>query len=98
MGLGPGVPGSIPSSGKSFVFRDTLVGFGSRRYIKKPTYGVAFFMGHAGSSKKFPNDASWENLSLGLSRPFSAPLLTMARAPAPLLTVARAPTGYLHHS
>jgi len=30
LGLEPGVPGSIPNSGKNFVFRNTLIGFGSR--------------------------------------------------------------------
>jgi len=33
-------------------------------------------MGHAGTSRKSTNDAPWEMLSLRLSRPFSAPLLT----------------------
>jgi len=45
-------------------------------------------MGHAGASRKSPNDAPWETLSLRLSRPISAPLRTPVRAPA----------GYLHHS
>jgi len=30
-GFGPGVPGSIPSSSKNFVLRNTIVGFESRR-------------------------------------------------------------------
>jgi len=37
-------------------------------------------MGHAGASRKSPNDAPWETLSLRLSRPYSAPLLTVARS------------------
>ena len=37
-------------------------------------------MGHAGASRKSPNDAPWETLSLTLSRPISAPLLTVARS------------------
>ena len=37
-------------------------------------------MGHAGASRKSPNDASWEKLSLRLGRPISAPLLTVARS------------------
>jgi len=37
-------------------------------------------MGHAGASRKSPNDAPWETLSLRLSRPISAPLLTVARS------------------
>jgi len=43
-------------------------------------------MGHAGASRKSPNDAPWETLS----RPISAPLLTLVQGtcgvPAPLLT------------
>ena len=35
-------------------------------------------MAHAGTSRKSPNDAPWETLSLTLSRPISAPLLTAA--------------------
>jgi len=31
LGFGPRVPSSIPSSYKNFAFRDTLIGFGSRR-------------------------------------------------------------------
>jgi len=31
LGFVPGVPGSISSSGKNFIFRPTLVSFGSRR-------------------------------------------------------------------
>ena len=45
-------------------------------------------MGHAGTSRKSLNGAPWEALSLRLSRPVSAPLLTPVRAPA----------GYLYHS
>jgi len=41
-----------------------------------------------GASRKSPNDAPWETLSLRLSRLISAPLRTLVRAPA----------GYLHHS
>ena len=41
---------------------------------------VTFSMGHAGASRKSPNDAPWETLSLRLSRPISAPLLTVARS------------------
>jgi len=37
-------------------------------------------MGHAGASRKSPNDAPWETLSLRLRRPISAPLLTVARS------------------
>ena len=37
-------------------------------------------MGHAGASRKSPNDVLWETLSLRLSRPISAPLLTVARS------------------
>jgi len=37
-------------------------------------------MGHAGASRKSPNDAPWKMLSLRLSRPISAPLLTVARS------------------
>ena len=33
-------------------------------------------MGHAGASRKSPNDVPWETPSLRLSRPISAPLLT----------------------
>ena len=33
-------------------------------------------MGHADASRKSPNDAPWEKLSLRLSRPISASLLT----------------------
>ena len=33
-------------------------------------------MGHAGANKKSPNDSLWETLSLRLSRPISAPILT----------------------
>jgi len=40
-GLGPGVPGSIPSSSKNFVFRYTLAGFESQR----PSHRVTFSMG-----------------------------------------------------
>ena len=47
-------------------------------------------MGHAGASRKSPNDVSWKTLSLSLNRPFSAPLLTAVQStcmvPAPLLT------------
>jgi len=35
-------------------------------------------MGHAGASRKPSNDAPWETLGLRLSRPISAPLLTVA--------------------
>ena len=41
---------------------------------------VTFSMGHASASRKSPNDAPWETLSLRLSRPISAPLLTVARS------------------
>ena len=37
-------------------------------------------MGHAGASRKSPNDAPWETLSLRLSREIPAPLLTVARS------------------
>jgi len=47
-------------------------------------------MGHAGASRKSPNDAPWETPSLKLSRPISAPLLTAVLGTygvlAPLLT------------
>jgi len=47
-------------------------------------------MGHTGACTKYPNGASWETLSLSLSRPTSAPLLTAIQGtcgvPAPLLT------------
>ena len=43
-------------------------------------------MGHADASRKSPNDAPWKTLSLRLSRPVSAPLMTLAGAPAPILT------------
>jgi len=43
-------------------------------------------MGHAGACSKSPNDAPCEMLSLRLNRPISAPLLTLAGAPAPILT------------
>jgi len=54
-------------------------------------YRVTLFsMGHAGASRKSPNDAPWEKRSLRLSRPISAPLLTAVQGtcevPAPLLT------------
>jgi len=41
---------------------------------------VTFSMGHAGASRKSPNDAPWETLSLRLSRPISTPFLTVARS------------------
>jgi len=41
---------------------------------------VTFSMGHASASRKSPNDAPWETLSLRLRRPISAPLLTVARS------------------
>ena len=41
---------------------------------------VTFSMGHAGASRKSPNDAPWETLSLRLSRPISVPFLTVARS------------------
>jgi len=44
------------------------------------SHRVTFSMGHAGASRKSPNDAPWETLSLRLSRPISAPLLTVARS------------------
>jgi len=44
------------------------------------SHRVTFSMGHAGASRKSPNDAPWEKLSLRLSRPISAPLLTVARS------------------
>jgi len=47
-------------------------------------------MRYAGASRKSPNDAPWETLSLRPSRPISAPVLTAVqgtcRVPAPLLT------------
>jgi len=39
-------------------------------------------MGHAGASRKSPNDAPWETLSQKLSRSISAPLLILGRIPA----------------
>ena len=51
-------------------------------------------MWHAGAVRKSPHDAPWETLALRLCRLISAPLITVARAPAgtcrvpaPLLTV-----------
>ena len=44
------------------------------------THRVTFSIGHAGASRKSPNDAPWETRSLRLSRPISAPLLTVARS------------------
>ena len=45
-------------------------------------------MGYTGASRKTPNDTLWEMLSLRLSRPISAPLLTAIQGTC----------GYLHHS
>ena len=53
---------------------------------RKSSHRVTFSMGHADASRKSPNDAPWKTLSLRLSRPVSAPLMTLAGAPAPILT------------
>ena len=49
--LKPGVPGSNPSSGQNFVFRNTLIHFGIRW---KPTHSVNFFMGMWLQAKSLP--------------------------------------------
>jgi len=54
-------------------------------------------MGHVGTSRGSPNDASWEILSEKLNRPISAPLLTAVQGtcgvPAPLLTAVQGTCG-----
>jgi len=44
--------------------------------------GSPLSVGHAGASSKSPNDTHWEMLSLRLSTPISAQLLTLDKAPA----------------
>ena len=44
-------------------------------------------MGHAGASRKSPNDVPWETLCVRISRPISAPLLT------PVMEIWRRKTG-----
>ena len=46
---------------------------------RKPSHRATFSMGYAGASRKSPQDAPWETLSLRLSRPISAPILTAGR-------------------
>ena len=55
---------------------------------RKHSHKATLSMGRAGVSRKSPNDAHWLTQSVSLSRPISAPLLTLSRAPA----------EYLHHS
>jgi len=56
---------------------DSVLGFGPG---EKELYRVTYSMGHAGASRKSPNDAPWETLTLRLRRTISAPLLTVARS------------------
>ena len=49
LGFGPGVSGSIPSSGKNFVVRDNLVGFGCRLGMR--VQAESFLMMHEGRSE-----------------------------------------------
>ena len=73
LGLEPGVPRSIPSSGRNlFAFCNTLIRFAFRCQIKESPH--TFSMGHAGANRKSLNDIPWEMLSLRLSRRISAPL------------------------
>ena len=47
--LGLGLPGSIPSPGKNFVFRNTLVNFGSRlQTMEALPHRVTIFLGLTG--------------------------------------------------
>jgi len=74
--------GSISSSGKAFVFHNTI-GFSRPR---RPTYRVKFSIGQAGASKKSPDNATWEMLNEKTKwAKFCIPL-----------TLVIIPAGYLH--
>jgi len=57
LGFGAGVPGSISSSGKNFVFETLLLVLDPYIKQKRPNSRVTFSMGYAGASGKSPNDA-----------------------------------------
>ena len=62
LGIWPRIPGSIPSSGKNFVIRNTFLGFRSQCSVKGASH--TFSMGYAGASKKSPNNTPWKMLSV----------------------------------
>jgi len=72
LGLQPGVPGLIPSSGKFFVFCNTMPV--SDR--KKDVQPVTFSLGPSGASRKSSMDAPWGTPNQRFGSPGSAPLLT----------------------